>query len=113
MLKKFIQEVYQIWITERPTQSAAALAFTSMFSFAPVIFIAISMVGIFADEIQVGAEMYQRLESVLGEEVALMVQNPSLLFRHPHLASRYWSRSSASWRCLWQPQAYSSSSSIH
>jgi len=74
MLKKFVQEVYQIWITERPTQQAAALAYTSMFSFAPVIFIAISIVGIFADEIQVGTQMYQRLESVLGEEVALLVQ---------------------------------------
>jgi membrane protein len=74
MLKKFVLELYQIWITERPTQSAAALAFTSMFSFAPVIFIAISIVGIFADEIQVGTQLYQRLQSVLGEEVALLVQ---------------------------------------
>jgi len=74
MLKKFVQELYQIWITERPTQQAAALAFSSMFSFAPVIFIAISIVGIFADEIQVGTQMYQRLENVLGEEVALLVQ---------------------------------------
>jgi hypothetical protein len=73
-LKKFVLELYQAWIAERPSQSAAALAFSSMFSFAPVIFIAISMVGIFADEIQVGAQMYQRLESVLGEEVALLVQ---------------------------------------
>jgi membrane protein len=74
MLKKFVQELYQIWITERPSQQAAALAFASMFSFAPVIFIGISMVGIFADEIQIGTQMYQRLQSVLGEEVALLVQ---------------------------------------
>ena len=64
MLKKFIQELYEIWITERPTQLAAALAFTSMFSFAPVIFIVVSIMGIFADEIEISTQMYQRLQSV-------------------------------------------------
>jgi membrane protein len=67
--------LYQIWITERPGLQAAALAFFSMFSFAPVIFIAFSMVGIFADEIQIGNQFYQRLQSILGEEVALLIQD--------------------------------------
>ena len=75
MLKQFVHELYQIWITERPGLQAAALAFFSMFSFAPVIFIAFSMVGIFADEIQIGNQFYQRLQSILGEEVALLIQD--------------------------------------
>jgi membrane protein len=75
MLKQFVHELYQIWITERPTQLAAALAFTSMFSFAPVIFIAFSVMGIIADEIQIGNQFYQRLQSLFGEEVAMVVRD--------------------------------------
>jgi len=75
MLKQFIKELYQIWITERPNQLAAALAYFGMFSFAPVIFIALSVVGIFADEIAAADQFYQRLSSVLGEEVAKLIQD--------------------------------------
>jgi membrane protein len=75
MLKQFAKELYQIWITERPSQQAAALAFASMFSFAPVIFIALSVVGIFADKIQISSQLYQRLQSVLGAEIALLIRD--------------------------------------
>ncbi len=74
MLKKFGNEIYNIWISERPNLQAAALAFFGMFSFAPVIFIAFSMVGIFADAVQIGDQFYQRLQSILGEELALLIQ---------------------------------------
>jgi membrane protein len=73
MLKQFFIELYQIWITERPSQQAAALAFASMFSFAPIIFIALSVVGIFSDKIQVGNQFYQRLQNILGEEIAVLI----------------------------------------
>jgi membrane protein len=74
MLKKFGNEIYNIWISERPNLQAAALAFFGMFSFAPVIFIAFSMVGIFADAVQIGDQFYQRLQNLLGEELALLIQ---------------------------------------
>jgi membrane protein len=75
MLKQFVHKLYQIWISERPSQQAAALAFASMFSFAPVIFIAFSIVGIFADEIKIGTQFYQRLQNVLGEQVAILIRD--------------------------------------
>jgi membrane protein len=75
MLKQFIKELYQIWITERPNQLAAALAYFGMFSFAPIIFVAFSVVGLFADEIAAANQFYQRLENVLGAEVATLIQD--------------------------------------
>ena len=75
MLKQFIKELYQIWITERPNQLAAALAYFGMFSFAPIIFVAFSVVGLFADEISAANQFYQRLENVLGAEVATLIQD--------------------------------------
>jgi membrane protein len=75
MVKKFLKELYQIWITERPNQLAAALAYFGMFSFAPVIFIAFSIIGIFADEIAAAGQFYERIESVLGAEFAAFVQD--------------------------------------
>ena len=75
MLKKFIIEIYQIWINERPSQLAAALAYYGMFSFAPLIFIAFSVAGIFVDEMAAAGQFYQRLENILGEDVAILVQD--------------------------------------
>jgi len=63
-LKQFAIELYHIWISERPNQLAAALAYYGMFSFAPIIFIAFSVVGLFADETAAANQFYQRLESV-------------------------------------------------
>jgi membrane protein len=74
MLKQFVKEISQIWTNERPNQLAAALAYFGMFSFAPVIFIAFSVVGLFADELAAATKLYQRLEDVLGAEAALLVQ---------------------------------------
>jgi membrane protein len=75
MLKKFITEFTQVWSTERPPQLAAALAYFSMFSFAPVIFFAFSIVGLFMDQSALATQFYQRLSSILGEEVARLVQD--------------------------------------
>lgn len=75
MLKQFVKEIYQIWISESPSQQAAALAFCCMFSFAPIIYIALSIVGIFADEIQIGNQSYLRLQSILGEDIAGLIRD--------------------------------------
>ncbi len=75
MLKKLIFEIYHIWITERPSQLAAALAYYGLFSFAPVIFIAFSVVGLIVDEMAAAGQFYQRVENVMGEEIATMIQD--------------------------------------
>jgi membrane protein len=74
MLKQFVKELYQIWIAERPTQLAAALAYYGMFSFAPIIFISISIVGLFVKEINAADQLFQRLEAVFGPGVSGLVQ---------------------------------------
>jgi membrane protein len=74
MLKQFVKELYKIWISERPTQLAAALAYYSMFSFAPIIFVAVSIVGLFIQEIDPASQLFQRLEAVFGEEISALVQ---------------------------------------
>jgi membrane protein len=74
-LKNFVKEVYQIWITERPVQLAAALAYYSMFSFAPVIFVAFSIVGFFLEDIDLMSQFFQRLENAFGAEISSLVQD--------------------------------------
>jgi membrane protein len=74
MLKQFINEVSKIWISERPNQLAAALAYYSMFSFAPIIFISVSIVGLFIDEIDPASQFFQRLDEMFGAEISSLVQ---------------------------------------
>jgi membrane protein len=74
MLKQYIKEVSKIWTSERPNQLAAALAYYSMFSFAPIIFVAVSIVGLFIDEIDPASQFFQRLEDTFGAEISSLVQ---------------------------------------
>jgi membrane protein len=70
----FFKDIYNIWISERPTQLAAALAYFGLFSFAPVIYIAFSIAGIFLDKAEMMTRFMTRLESTLGPGVAQAVQ---------------------------------------
>lgn len=74
MIKKFFKEVYRIWIAERPAQLAAALAYYGMFSFAPIIFIAVSIVDFFVDNIDPASQIYQRLDARFGTEISNLIQ---------------------------------------
>ena len=65
----FFKEIYAIWIAERPTQLAAALAYFGLFSFAPVIYIAFSIAGIFLDQAALMENFMTRLEAALGPGV--------------------------------------------
>ncbi len=71
----FVKEVYHIWITERPSQLAAAIAYYGMFAFAPVIFIAVTVAGLFLDESTVVTQFFERIENALGPETAQFLQN--------------------------------------
>jgi len=72
--RNFINEIYQAWITERPNQLAAALAYFGMFSFAAVIYIAYQIAGIFINEVVAAEQFYTRIEAVLGAETAAFIQ---------------------------------------
>jgi membrane protein len=71
----FIKELYGIWVAERPAQLAAALAYFGLFSFAPVIYIAFSIAGIFLDQAELMNRFMIRLESMLGPGLAQAVQD--------------------------------------
>lgn len=74
MIRTFVKEIYQIWVTERPTQLAAALAYYGMFSIAPVIFIAFTIAGIFIDNLALAGRVSSQLSQFLGPEVAQSLQ---------------------------------------
>ena len=75
MLKAFIREIYQIWVSEKPTQLAAALAYFGIFSFAPVIYFAYRVASIFINEAAAAERLYSRLEAILGAETATFIKN--------------------------------------
>jgi membrane protein len=71
----FVKEIYLIWVTEKPNQLAAALAYFGMFSFAAVIYIAFRLAGIFIDEAAAAERFYTRVATVLGSETATFIQD--------------------------------------
>ena len=75
MKKRFVKEVYRTWIADRPTQLAAALAYYGMFSFAPIIFIVVSIVGLFVQNIDPASQLFQRLEELFGEGIGNLVRD--------------------------------------
>jgi membrane protein len=74
-IKNFFIEIYQAWISEKPNQLAAALAYFGMFSFAAVIYIAYQIAGIFINEAAAAERLYTRIEAVLGSEIATFIQD--------------------------------------
>jgi membrane protein len=74
-IRNFIKEVTQIWVSEKPNQLAAALAYFGMFSFAAVIYLAYLIAGIFINEVAAAEQFYTRIEAVLGAETAAFIQD--------------------------------------
>ena len=74
-LVAFIKELYQTWIGERPSQLGAGLAYYAMFSAAPVVYIAISIGGIFLDELALAQRFYGQIAQVMGEETAAFLES--------------------------------------
>ena len=74
-IRNFIKEIYQAWISEKPNQLAASLAYFGMFSFAAVIYIAYQIAGIFINEAAAAERLYTRIEAVLGSEIATFIQD--------------------------------------
>ena len=74
----FLKELYRIWITERPTQFAAALAYYAIFSFVPVIYIAFAITDIVVSRLSVSEQFYAQIAGLLGVEVAQALQDAVL-----------------------------------
>lgn len=72
MIKTFVVELYQTWSAEKPTRQAAALAYYGIFSFAPVVFIVITVAGLFIEELAttVLPQVYERVVELFGQDMA-------------------------------------------
>ena len=68
------KEIYRIWITERPAQFAAALAYYSLFSFVPVIYVAYTLADLLLGRLSTADLFYTEVSSLFGEEVAQSLQ---------------------------------------
>jgi membrane protein len=73
-LVAFGKEIYGIWISERPTQFAAALAYYAIFSFVPVIYIAFTITELVIERLSVEEQFYAQVANVLGAEIAQALQ---------------------------------------
>ena len=74
-LRTFLKDIYLAWSTENPPQLAAALAYYGMFAFAPVIFIALTVAGLFIDEPATASQLFVHLEGTLGPKTAQFAQD--------------------------------------
>jgi len=73
-LKNFTRDIFQIWVSEKPNQLAAALAYFGIFSFAAVIYMAFWLASFFINEAAAAELFYTRVEAVLGPETAAFIQ---------------------------------------
>lgn len=73
-IQTFIKEIYNNWITDRPARLAAGLAYYGMFSLAPITYIALTVAGIFIDELAMADRLYMVLNNVIGPETAAFIE---------------------------------------
>ena len=69
-VKKFLLEVSQTWTIKSPPRLAAALAYYSMFSLAPVIYIGLTIVNLIAVRIDPLSRFLGVIEESFGSEMA-------------------------------------------
>jgi membrane protein len=86
-MRKYFTDIYNIWISERPNNLAAALAYYGMFSFAPVIYLAFRFAGRFINQIAIADQFAIKLETLLGPETAALVQDLVQAVSESHTSS--------------------------
>jgi membrane protein len=74
-IREFIEALISIWNEVKPTRMAAALAYYGMFSFVPVVYIAIRVAGIFINDVLLSQQVYDRLATTFGQNTATFVQD--------------------------------------
>lgn len=74
-IRDFIKDIIDEWGTHMPHRQAAALAYYGMFSFAPVLFIAVTVAGLFINELAMVDEIINRMNQLLGPETAQFIQD--------------------------------------
>jgi membrane protein len=67
-IRAFIKDIIDEWGSHMPHRQAAALAYYGMFSFAPMLFIALTVAGLFLNELAMVEEIFDRMNGLLGPE---------------------------------------------
>lgn len=71
----FLKDLSEIWARERPVQLAAALAYFGMFSFAPIVYIAFFVAGVFLSETFLSERLVAAITEWMGPEVVGIFQS--------------------------------------
>ncbi len=71
----FAKELIAAWNSDNPMRLAAALAYYSMFSFAPMLFIALTVAGLFIDTLAVADQLFDQMADTMGSETAKFIQD--------------------------------------
>jgi len=74
-VRTFIKELIAEWNSHMPSRLAAALAYYGMFSFAPMLFIVLTVAGLFIDDLAMADEIFDRLNQLLGPETTRFIQD--------------------------------------
>lgn len=82
-IAKFLRISVQEWIEDKALRHAAALAFYSIFSLAPLLVISIALAGFFFGEAAVQGEIVGQLQDVVGPEQARFVEEMLRQTREP------------------------------
>lgn len=66
--KLFLKELLNAWNISRSPRLAAALAYYSLFSLVPMLFIALGVAGMFFENLNVSQQIFSQLEAVFGTQ---------------------------------------------
>lgn len=73
-LRAFAGELAQAWTADKPDRLAAALAFFALFSFVPLLYIALVVADFFLNDQVVQAQVLSQMQRTLGAQTAAFVQ---------------------------------------
>ena len=74
-IRTFLTDISGTWSAERPARLAAALAYYAMFSIAPMLYVALTVVGIFLDERAIVDRLVAQVADNLGPEMVQLMQD--------------------------------------
>jgi len=74
-IRDFVKDIIDEWGSHMPHRQAAALAYYGMFSFAPMLFIALTVAGLFINKLAMVDEIINRMNEFLGPETAQFIQD--------------------------------------
>lgn len=73
-IRTFLTDLSGIWSAKRPARLAAALAYYAMFSIAPMLYVAVTVAGIFIDEREIVDRLVAQVAASLGPEMVQLIQ---------------------------------------